>query len=285
MVLDNASIDGSVEAIAAAYPDVQVVRLAENHGYAGNNNVGIRLALEQGADWVFVLNEDTAVAPDCLEHLVATAALDGRVGILGPMVYTWGEDRIISSAGGRVDWRIADAINEGAGEPDRGEYPAREVDFINGCGLLIGRAALERAGLLDETFFIYYEETDWCQRVRKAGFRVRFEPGAMMRHKAPIAWDQLGPSTLYYMTRNRLRFFARHTPRGYWIGAMAHALDGALRGSLRHWRAGRREHAKATWYAVWHAGLRRWGKAEAALWQSNDSDRTLSLSAPPAPQR
>jgi len=285
MLLDNASLDGSVEAIVVAHPEVQVIRLAENLGYAGNNNVGIRLALEQGADWVFVLNEDTTVAPDCLERLVATASSDARMGIVGPMVYAWGEDRIISSAGGRVDWRMADAVNEGAGEPDRGQFLAREVDFVNGCGLLISRAALQRAGLIDGTFFIYYEETDLCQRVRKAGFRVGFEPGATMRHKAPIAWDQLGPTTLYYMTRNRLRFFGRHTPRRYWVGTMTHALYGALRGCFRHLRAGRREHAKATCYALCHAALRRWGKAEAAPWQSNASDRTLSLSAPPAPHR
>jgi hypothetical protein len=279
MVLDNGSTDGSVEALNAAFPAVQTVRLAENRGYAGNNNVGIRLALEQGADWVFVLNEDTTLEPDCLDRLMAVAAADSRIGVIGPLVYTWDEGRTISSAGGRVDWRIADAINEGAGEPDTGQYPARSVDFINGCGLLISRAAIERAGLIDETFFIYYEETDWCQRVRRAGFDVRFAPEAHMRHKAPIHWDNFGPSTLYYMTRNRLRFFARHTPPAHWAEALARALYGAARGTYWHWRAGRRQHARATVYAIWHALRRRWGKVDASLWRTDASDRTLSFSA------
>lgn len=278
MVLDNHSTDGSPEAIRARFPAVQVVPLAANLGYAGNNNVGIRLALEQGADWVFVLNEDTWVAPDCLERLITAAQADARIGIVGPLVYTFNE-REISSAGGWIDWAHADAVNQGMGEQDHGQYPSRPVDFINGCGLLISRPALQAAGLLDESFFIYWEETDWCARVRRAGFRLWFEAGAVMRHKAPIRHEAFGPSTLYYATRNRLRFFARHAPWPAKAWICAKAFSGAVRGIGQHRRAGRLEHARATQWALWHALTRHWGKAEAQLWRSDASDRTLQ--APP----
>ncbi len=283
MVLDNSSTDGSTDAIRAQFPAVQVVPLAENLGYAGNNNVGLRLALEQGAEWVFVLNEDTWVAPDCLTRLLTAAQADPRIGVAGPMVHTF-ETGEISSAGGIVDWARADAVNVGMGERDQGQYPSRAVDFINGCGLLISRPALQAAGVLDATFFIYWEETDWCARVKRAGFTLWFEASALMRHKAPIRHEAFGPSTLYYATRNRLRFFARHAPWPAKAGICAKAFIGAVRGIWKHRQAGRREHARATQWALWHALTRRWGKADARLWRSDASDRTLqSSSRPTAP--
>ena len=91
IVLDNASTDGSADAIRSQYPDVRVVALSQNFGYAGNNNVGIEVAIAGGADWIFVLNEDTILAPECLSHLVAAGERDPRIGIVGPMVYHHGE--------------------------------------------------------------------------------------------------------------------------------------------------------------------------------------------------
>jgi GT2 family glycosyltransferase len=279
MALDNASTDGSVEAIRAAFPEVTIVPLAENSGYAGNNNVGIRLALEQGADWVFVANEDTLVDANCLTYLVEAALQRPRIGVVGPMVYTFGDDRIISSAGGVIDWWHADAKNAGMGEIDRGQYRARPVDFINGCGMLVNRVAIETAGLLDQSFFIYYEETDWCVRIQRCGYGLWFEPRAWMRHKAPIQWSGVGPSTLYYMTRNRVRFFARHA--SVWLKpiAVAQAVRGAWAGIRRHEREGRPEHARATRWALRHALGRQWGKVDASLWVSDTTDRTLQATA------
>src|SRR6266498_124865 len=99
IVLDNASSDGSVPAIRAAFPAVQIIELTENLGYAGNNNVGIKAAIAQGADWVFVLNEDTILDPTCLEQLVDVGESNEKIGIVGPMVYHHDEPTIIQSAG------------------------------------------------------------------------------------------------------------------------------------------------------------------------------------------
>src|SRR3990172_7032385 len=98
IVLDNASTDGSCEAIRAAFPGVSVIALESNLGYAGNNNVGIDEALKRNADWVFVLNEDTLLAPECISHLVEAGSSQTEVGVLGPMVYHNSEPTIIQSA-------------------------------------------------------------------------------------------------------------------------------------------------------------------------------------------
>jgi len=100
IVLDNASSDGSVPAIRSAFPAVQIIALTENLGYAGNNNVGIKAAMAQGADWVFVLNEDTILDPVCLEQLINIGESDTKTGIVGPIVYHHDEPTIIQSAGG-----------------------------------------------------------------------------------------------------------------------------------------------------------------------------------------
>ncbi len=262
LVIDNASQDGTPEAIRAAYPDLGLIRTGANLGYAGGNNVGIRVALQRGADVIFLVNNDTLLAPDCVARLVGALEADPRIGVIGPMVYTWDEGQLISSAGGAIDWWHADAINMGMGELDRGQYGARPVDFVNGCGLMITRQAIERVGLLDERYFMYWEETDWCVRVRRAGFSVRFEPGAQMRHKAAIRPDRLGPMTLYYLTRNRLLFFATHTPLPLKPVALAHALHGALRGAGHERRAGRAEHARAIQLGIVHGLQRRWGRVD-----------------------
>jgi GT2 family glycosyltransferase len=106
ILLDNGSTDGSVAAVRETHPGVQVIRLAANSGYAGNNNVGIAEALAQAADWVFVLNEDTILHPDCLAELVRVGESDPRVGVVGPLVYHHSEPDVIQSAGGELGTRV-----------------------------------------------------------------------------------------------------------------------------------------------------------------------------------
>lgn len=269
LVVDNASTDDTVAAVRAGFPEVRLIEAGANLGYAEGNNLGLRAALERGAEAVFLVNNDTVLAPDCVTGLVRAWAAHPQAGMLGPMVYTWDEGHIIFSAGGVIDWRNANADNVGAGEPDRGAYPARVVDYVNGCGLLVTRAVLERVGFLDARFFMYWEETDWCLRARAAGFESWFEPAAWMRHKAPIHHRDLGPTTLYYVTRNRLLFFARHTPPAQKPLTLARAVHGAVRGIIWHYQAGRVAHARATQWALWHALSARWGRADAQLWQTD----------------
>src|SRR5258708_2254210 len=178
IVLDNASTDGSVQAIEENFPWALIVPLTKNLGYAGNNNAGIQLALEQGADWVLVLNEDTLLDPECLAQLVAAGEAEPRIGIVGPMVYHHDEPRVIQSAGGQLN-RHWEATHLGQNEDDRGQFAAlHDVDYISGCAILVRRGVVQQVGMLDERFYYYWEETEWCLRARQHGWRIVHVPTA-----------------------------------------------------------------------------------------------------------
>lgn len=210
ILLDNGSSDGSVPAIREAFPDVEVIELGENKGYAGNNNVGIQAATARGADWVFVLNEDTILAPDCLEHLVAVGKKDPRVGIVGPMVYHHDEPHMIQSAGGKIGphW---ESLHLAQNEADVGQFcEPHPVDWISGCGILVRRTFIENVGAIDERYFYYWEETEWCLRAARAGWRVVHVPLAKLWHKGVQRDYRPNPQVTYYATRNRLLTLSKH---------------------------------------------------------------------------
>ncbi len=252
LILDNASTDGSVQAIRTSFPDVQLHELERNLGYAGNNNVGIGEALAQGADWVFVLNEDTILDPECLSELVAAGESSSSIGIVGPMVYHHDEPAVIQSAGGRLG-RYWQSEHIGQNEVDHGQYPAtREVDWISGCAILVRRDVIEQVGMLDERFFYYWEETEWCLRAKESGWRIVHVPSARIWHKGVQRNYQPGPNVTYYATRNRLMMLARHhAPLVVWLVAWQQTLRTLASWTIRpKWRA-MKDHRDAMWQGVW----------------------------------
>jgi hypothetical protein len=248
IVLDNHSTDGSVEAIRSTFPRVQVFPLPENRGYTGNNNVGIRLALGQGADWVFVLNEDTLLDANCLSELIRVGTSDARIGMLGPMVYHHDEPNVIQSAGG-VFGRGWEGEHLGKNEMDHGQFSApHDVAWLTGCALFVRRAVIEQTGMFDERLFIYYEETEWCLRARRAGWRLVHVPQAKLWHKGVRRDYRPNPSFTYYMTRNRFLMLAKHhAPPSVWLAATTQTLRTLTSWTLKpKWRA-KREHRDAMW--------------------------------------
>lgn len=260
IVLDNASQDGSIEAIEAGYPAVKVIELDRNLGYAGNNNVGVQAALERGADWVLVLNEDTVLALDCLSRLVEVGEADGRVGILGPMVYHFNEPQVIQSAGGRFDGNWL-SYHLAQNEIDRGQFvQPHVVEWISGCAILVRRAVIEQVGALDERFFYYWEEAEWCLRAREAGWTVVHVPRAKLWHKGVQRDYQPGPSVTYYSTRNRFLLMSKHrAPLKAWLVAWEQTLRRLASWSLRpRWRS-MRAHRDALWQGTLDFLRKRWG--------------------------
>jgi GT2 family glycosyltransferase len=259
--LDNASTDGSSEAFNRDFPEASVVALSDNRGYAGNNNVGIQRALDHGADWVFVLNEDTIVDPDCVRELVAVGESDRRIGIVGPLVYHHQEPDVVQSAGGLLTRRW-EAVHRGINERDIGQFcEPSDVTWVSGCAILVRRAVIEQVGMLDERFFYYWEETDWCLRAREHGWRVVHAPSAKLWHKGVQRDYAPSPGVSYYNARNRLLFLrAHHAPVRVW-GATSLQMARTLSSmSLRpHWRAQRR-HRNAMARGVFDFVRSRWGK-------------------------
>jgi GT2 family glycosyltransferase len=260
IVLDNASTDGSPDAIRAAHPGVHVLALGENLGYAGNNNVGIAAALARGAAWVFVLNEDTVLAPECLARLVAAGEADARIGIVGPMVYHHAEPDVIQSAGGIIG-RYWDSRHLGVNTPDRGQYARpHDVHWISGCAILVRRAVIEQVGTIDPRYFYFWEETEWCIRAGRAGWRVVHVPDAHLWHKGVQRDYHPRPLVTYYATRNRLLTMAKHgaSPVAWAVASLQIARTLASWSVRPRWR-GMREHRRAMWRGAADFLCRRWG--------------------------
>jgi hypothetical protein len=208
VVVDNGSSDDSVSAVRAAFPNAALIEAGENLGYVGGNNVGLEKARAAHADYALLLNNDTEVAPDFLSLLVSAAEADPRIGIVGPTIYYFAEPDRVWSAGGAIDWTRGCTWMVGLNEVDRGQFGAapRPMDFVTGCALLIKMEAVNRIGTLDPRFFAYYEETEWCVRASRAGYKILHVPTAKLWHKISLTAREVSPAVQYYMTRNRLLF-------------------------------------------------------------------------------
>jgi len=251
IVLDNASSDGSVQAISEAFPRAQIISLHKNLGYAGNNNVGIQAALDAGAEWIFVLNEDIILDPYAISHLIEAGMQDNTIGVVGPLVYHYHEPRVIQSAGGAFD-RNWLSSHYGQNEPDLGQFErVREVEWVSGCAMMLRRSAIESSGVIDERFFYYWEETEWCVRIRKHHWKIVFAPQAKIWHKGVQPNYQPSPNVTYYATRNRFLLLSSHQAPWYaWLSAYFSTLRTLLAWSIRpNWRQ-KGEHRDALWQGL-----------------------------------
>ncbi|HSJ55658.1 MAG TPA: glycosyltransferase family 2 protein [Anaerolineae bacterium] len=212
ILVDNASTDGSVEAVAAAYPGVDVVRNEANLGFAGGMNVGLRAALEGGASYILALNNDTLVSPHLLARLTDGFSGTPNAGMVVPKIYYADPpDRIWYAGAMRRRW-FPGFDFPGYGKRDAPRYNRpRQVDYATGCGLLVRASVLETVGLLDETtFFMYHEDLDLSERVRRAGYRIVFKPDARMWHVESASTAPDAPVKWYYLSRYIVPFFRRY---------------------------------------------------------------------------
>ncbi len=225
MVVDNGSTDGSVAAIAAEFPDVELVPLPSNLRFAGGNNEGLRRAIGRGDDAIMLLNNDTEADPGMLEHLILALEQEPDFGAVAPLIYFGAPSQRIWYAGGRCIPALGHASHRGLRALDDGRYrSAEETGYLTGCALLAWRAVWERAGLLDERYFIYAEDCDWCLRARAAGVRLLFVPTARLWHKVSASSGAQSPWKIYQRLRANLTMFARHArgpARLTWLPAFA----------------------------------------------------------------
>jgi GT2 family glycosyltransferase len=212
IVVDNGSTDNSSDRIRNQFPDVILIENSDNVGYSMGNNIGIKQALTNGADYVVLLNNDTVVDREMLFHLVAVAEAFPEVGITGPTMLYFDSPDVIWCAGNSIDWRTGNTIrlNDGEHISKVEDSPTLRVDFITSCAICIKRAVFDEIGLIDERFFIYYDETDWFTRARSVGWRAMYVPQAKMWHKVSATMGESSPRTDYYMIRNRFLFLANN---------------------------------------------------------------------------
>ena len=209
-VIDNGSTDGTAEAVAAARPGVAVLRAAENRGPVGGVNLGLAWARAGGYDYALVLNNDIEADPGLVGALVAAAEADPTIGCVGPKAYYYRERDRIWSAGGRIRFREAVTAEAGEGEVDRGQWDRdREVGYVNGCAMLIRRAALEAAGPWDPLYFLGVEDADFCLRVRRAGYRCWYAHRARLWHMVARTAGGYKPARTFNTGRNTALFVRR----------------------------------------------------------------------------
>lgn len=220
IVVDNGSTDGSTEMLRKDYPNVRCIKNDVNLGFAAGNNQGIQLALENGDDYVLILNNDTLLDPDCLFRLVGRAQSDSQIGAVSPKIYFAEPADRLWFGGGTFNYWTGRNGHVGYKKSDNGAWnSAREVEFISGCALLVSRNALRNVGGFDELLFAYSEDVDWSLRARKAGFKLFYEPGALVWHRESFStlrnkWQAI---QLYYCTRNPMVVMWKHGHWWHWV--------------------------------------------------------------------
>ena len=209
LLIDNASTDSSLQIIPEKYPDIKILALNQNFGFVGGNNKGLTYVKERSdAEYYLLLNNDTVVASDFLTKLVNAIESDENIGVVGPLTLYYDLPDRIWSAGGEIDrkhWETR-MIMIGEKAIDLPNKSTHEVDFVTGCCLLIQRSVVDEIGLLDERFFAYYEDVEWCYRASRAGNLISLVPESKIWHKVSPEKRAASPLVHYYMTRNRLLF-------------------------------------------------------------------------------
>jgi GT2 family glycosyltransferase len=210
---------------------------------------------------VLVLNEDTLLDPDCLRLMVEAGERDPKIGVVGPLVYHADEPMVIQSAGGRLGpyWQ---SIHIGQNEPDQGQFKEpQDVEWVSGCAIMVRRQVVADIGMLDERYFYYWEETEWCMRATRAGWKILNVPAARLWHKGVKRDYKPGPSVSYYGTRNRfLTFSKHHAPAPVWARAWYDTTRTLVSWTVKpRWR-NQRGHRDAMWRGVIDFLSHRWGK-------------------------
>ncbi len=251
IIVDNGSKDNSVKQFRERFPHIETIANEENLGYAGGNNVGMKRALEKGADWVLLLNNDTTIDPKMLEELAASVRRHPEAGMLAPKVLYYDDRGVINSLGTSMDWlRLRPYIGE-CNRPDTDAWPETiERDILVGCGLLVKRQLIEKVGMIDEAFFIFHEEADWCFRSRAAGFKNLVVPGAKMYHKASKTMRAFSALTHYYSTRNFLRLTQKNAGPVDRVKVAAGLSYLSARSALRY-AAGDKKLPRAFFLGLW----------------------------------
>lgn len=255
-VIDNGSTDGSPAAVAEAFPTVDQVLVEVNEGPAAGMNAGLRWAMAGDFDYVLALNNDIEVAPDMLDEMMAVAESDPSIGCVGPKCfYYWDRDRLWS-AGGRLRFGESVTKERGMGELDRGQYErTEEVDYINGCAMLVPRRVLEEVGVWDPIFFLSVEDADWCMRMKRRGYRCVYAHRAVLWHMVSHTVGVYVPSKTFHNGRSTALFVRRYAGPLQWLKffvLLGLAIPAAF---LRELPKGNQAAAIAKLKGVW-AGLR-----------------------------
>ena len=284
IVVDNGSAENPAALFTLRYPEAAFIRSETNLGFAGGNNLGFQKA---NGEYLFFINNDAELTGGCLARLVALFSEIPDLGIVSPLICFHPStvrrppstvprppSTIIQYAGMTPVHPLTGRNRTiGEGEKNAGQFSApRPTAYAHGAAMLVSRAVLERAGPMSEDFFLYYEELDWCERIRRAGYSVWLEPRACVFHKESLTVGKLGPLKTYYLCRNRILFMRRNF-RGWRLGVffLFLALVTIPKNALFYLWRGEKDNLDAFLQGVW--------------WNFLPSGDNTSGKKPPSPAR
>ena len=188
-----------------------IIQTGKNLGYAGGNNIGIKIAIENEADYICILNNDVIVERDFLEKLVKYLEKNKNTDMVGPMICEYDESNIIQSTGAMVNLfnGVITLINHGSRENEIKEKII-ECDYIGGACILVRKETIDQIGLLPENYFLFFEETEWCLNAKKNGYNIICNCNAKVKHKGSASIDKVSGLSEYFMHRNRVVFEKRN---------------------------------------------------------------------------
>lgn len=210
IVVDNGSKENPVPVWKEKYPYVHFIRSEINTGFAGGNNIGIKAAV---GDYLFLVNNDTEFTNGLIEKLVQTLDVNEKTGIVSPKIKYFDHQEMLQYVGyTEMNYFTARNHQTGQFEEDRGQYDhlSGKTGFAHGAAMMIKKETINKVGLMAENFFLYYEEMDWCARVKHAGFEIWVNLDALIYHKESISVGKKSALKEYFMSRNRILFERRN---------------------------------------------------------------------------
>jgi GT2 family glycosyltransferase len=227
IVVDNGSTESFKIPDSLKSETITVIRSEDNTGFSGGNNIGIKAALKQDIDYVLLVNNDTLMDPDLVINLLKVMESKSDIGVTTPKIYfakghEFHKDRytkeelgkVIWFAGGDTDWANVTSVHRGMDEVDHGQYDTVEkTDFATGCCMFIKRSVLEKVGLFDDRYFLYYEDADLTERIKRAGYKIYYVPTAILVHVNAASSGGAGNTIHdYFLTRNKMLFGMMYAP-------------------------------------------------------------------------
>jgi len=212
IVVDNASKNNPVPAWTSQYPNITFIRSETNLGFAGGNNLGVKAAK---GEYLFFVNNDTEFTEGLTASLINILDQHPGVGMVSPKIRYFDQPGVLQYAGfTNMNYYTMRNRCIGQFEEDKGQYDANTgpTGYIHGAAMMVRRQAIDKAGLMAENFFLYYEEMDWNDHIKRAGYQIWLEPKALIYHKESVSVGRVSGLKEYFMNRNRLLFIRRNAP-------------------------------------------------------------------------
>lgn len=250
IVVDNASPNDNPDSIKEKYPEVNLIKSKENLGFAGGNNLGVKQAK---GDYLLFINNDTIVPKGFIEPLVETLQEDKTIGMVSPKIKFHWDPTLIQYAGytPMSHWTIRNN-SIGYHQKDDGDFDkAGETQSIHGAAMMVPKIVVENVGMMTEIYFLYYEEHDWAEMVKRAGYKIYYQPKSHILHKESVSTGKFSPLKTYYISRNRILFARRNfKPFQLFISLLFQCFVSIPKNTLMFIIKREFEHLRAFWRAI-----------------------------------